>query len=947
MKINIVIPPASVPLITLAAKELRRYLFILGEDLPQITHTASKKGNNFILMSQTTPFPMESICDLDYSGLKPDGFMLKLSSQYPNTFCFTGLKDISVLYAVYHYLELLGIRFHLHGDILPDFRTHKQLWLNSLETVQNPLFSIRGILPFHDFPEGPDWWNKEHYFSVLTQLTKLKANFIGFHSYPENLTSNSGHTGEPLVWIGCPEDFLPDGSIKTSYPAQHYKTTESSFGYPAAKTSEYVCGTGNIFESDCYCADYMMEYQDQFYSQDVHAENLSPFLYNDLFNTYGKFLGDVFAYANKLSIKSCIGSEVPLKVPSLVKKQLKIKNTPSKKDIFKLYCGIFERIANTHPLDYYWLWTPESWTWNGNTDKELSDTLQDFQCALEAHMQTASTFQLALCGWTLGPIQDRNLFDRYLPATVPFSCINRTVGLDPVEPAFCKLSARDSWAVPWMEDDAAMISPQLWVGRMRRDAYDARKYGCTGLLGIHWRTRIISPNVKSLLNSAWDQSWAVSLPDGIIQEGYQGEHSESELHPEQNGIYHTSRNNLSGYTLTIPTGCWDVELIFQKTNCELNIRINYTTLSSIKLNDKNHRVTLFNILLDQNAPMELEFTPINGIINLSAIIVKGYAESNQFHKKLWIRKINCGGNAFEDYENDLPKYKKNSRFAPVKDFYQDFAFTEFGDSIGLKAAHIFSDIDCHLPRPSRWTNGPGSITINERSWNLIKKEYTFVDAFSSLEPLVIGKGNLARYSFWLHSFQAMKITAKIGCFYADFLKTVKDKQSEKALQDYTDLILLVEELCKHLLLCIETPGDMGVLANIQQRSILPMIKNCKKLLLGWYPELPDPNPELFHLPTKLVIPTVQTLLQKGEDFHLKLIVIGGTKETPIFSYRILGDTIYKNIPFQKRKRWVYHITLPCSSIMDDFEYHITLKDKTTTLYYPENELHPDQSVLFF
>ena len=41
---------------------------------------------------------------------------------------------------------------------------------------------------------------------------------------------------------------------------------------------------------------------------------------------------------------------------------------------------------------------------------------------------------------------------------------------------------------------------------MRRDAADARKYGCTGLMGIHWRTRILGPNVSALAKAAWDQT---------------------------------------------------------------------------------------------------------------------------------------------------------------------------------------------------------------------------------------------------------------------------------------------------------------------------------------------------------------------------------------------------------------------------------------------------------
>ena len=73
------------------------------------------------------------------------------------------------------------------------------------------------------------------------------------------------------------------------------------------------------------------------------------------------------------------------------------------------------------------------------------------------------------------------------------SCINRKVGNTPVEPGFAKVQGRPKWAIPWMEDDPGLTMPQLWAARMRRDAADARKYGCTGLMGIHWRTRILGP----------------------------------------------------------------------------------------------------------------------------------------------------------------------------------------------------------------------------------------------------------------------------------------------------------------------------------------------------------------------------------------------------------------------------------------------------------------------
>ena len=45
-----------------------------------------------------------------------------------------------------------------------------------------PLFALRGIQPFHDFPEGPDWWNRDQYLAMIGQLPKLRMNFFGLHT---------------------------------------------------------------------------------------------------------------------------------------------------------------------------------------------------------------------------------------------------------------------------------------------------------------------------------------------------------------------------------------------------------------------------------------------------------------------------------------------------------------------------------------------------------------------------------------------------------------------------------------------------------------------------------------------------------------------------------------------------------------------------------------------
>ena len=39
------------------------------------------------------------------------------------------------------------------------------------------------------------------------------------------------------------------------------------------------------------------------------------------------------------------------------------KNPDDPAVVQELYEGMFRRIGQTHPLDYYWFWTPEGWTW--------------------------------------------------------------------------------------------------------------------------------------------------------------------------------------------------------------------------------------------------------------------------------------------------------------------------------------------------------------------------------------------------------------------------------------------------------------------------------------------------------------------------------------------------------------------------------------------------------
>ncbi|MHC4623823.1 MAG: hypothetical protein ACYS4W_07960 [Planctomycetota bacterium] len=497
----------------LAAREIRRYLYLRTAELLPIleSHTELPAQTHLIVVGQKGRAVVGHLTAKDaalkssVASLGAQQHRLKtVNIENRRVVLIAGGDPVGTLYGAYRFIEHVGVRYYLHGDTVPDARI--PLDLPQLDERGEPLFELRGIQPFHDFPEGPDWWSTDDYKAIIAQLAKLRMNFIGLHTYPEG-----GHGPEPTVWIGLAEDVEPEGKVKFSYVSSYANSLRGTWGYAPKKTGEYAFGADQLFERDDYGPEVM---------SGMVPLPKTPEESNELFNRVGNMLREAFEYAHALGIKTCVGTETPLTIPKAVKEHIeaKGKNPSDPFVVEQLYEGMFGRITKAYPLDYYWLWTPEGWTWAGAKEEQVLATQRDLLTAAGAVEDVKAPFTLATCGWVLGPPQDRARFDKVLPKDMPFSCINRNVGFEPVEPNFARLEGRPKWAIPWLEDDPAMIIPQLWAGRMRRDAADALSYGCTGLFGIHWRTRILGPNVSALARAAWEHAgWKVEITDEKTQ----------------------------------------------------------------------------------------------------------------------------------------------------------------------------------------------------------------------------------------------------------------------------------------------------------------------------------------------------------------------------------------------------------------------------------------------
>lgn len=938
----IVCPTDAPALQRFAAREARRYVYqCTGALLP-------------IVPELTAGDRIQLTVDED---LDPQAYALRTSDEGGvRALGLHGGSGAALLYAVYHFAEHLGARFYLHGDSLPD--PQRPFALPKLDEIHAPLFNLRGIQPFHDFPEGPDWWNPEDYKAIIAQLPKLRMNFIGFHTYPENRPN-----AEPTVWIGLPEDVNPDGSAGFAYSAIYYNTAlPVGWGFQARDTGAYACGAGALYDRNDYGSEIMRGLTPRPDTPEEHLE---------VFRRAGALFKDAFTLARTLGVRTCMGTETPLVTPRLVYQRLpknhltglvpeggriatfttdfantdddplyqavrfdlaayrcrvpngayevtlrfcepaytragarvfgvRIENEPvlSGLDVFaragantaldytcenvtvddgvldvefvkevefpciaaiavtgeqgawkvncgggayedyaadagsalvpveqrqELYRGIFTRIQRTHPLDYYWLWTPETWTWQDVPRHEVERTIGDLEAAYAALDETGASFRLATCGWVLGPQYDRAHLDNVLPKDVAMSCINRQVGHDPVEPGFANVEGRPQWAIPWLEDDPAMTSIQLWAGRMRRDAQDALAYGCTGLMGIHWRTRILAPNVAALAKAAWDQS--------------------------------------------------------------------------------------------------------------------GWPEP-------------------EAAEPGEPP-----RHLPAQDFYTDWAAHEFGLEAGVEAAAILARIDGDLPRPSDWVGGPGGYKPDATPWEEVKASYGFVDEFAALRPKVKGKANLERFDYWLNNFAFLRATGRMRCdwhaFNTAFEAAGKAATPEKkarrardhALPARIQLVKTVTNAYEHLLATVTTTGAMGTVTNLEQHTFPGMLHEPAEKLEALLGEpLPDDAflPKRYTGPPRLVVTTRRGAIEEEEALPLKAVVLDhAPPQRAAVHWRPLGMGPFQQLPMRVTARNTCRATLPATDIgARDIEYYVEAETENgTTLRWPAAAPRMNQAVV--
>jgi hypothetical protein len=160
--------------------------------------------------------------------------------------------------------------------------------------------------------------------------------------------------------------------VKAAYPSSWFTTLRGNWGYEVKPTGDYAHGAAWLFHRGGYGSDVM--------------EDLAPQPWNGedartLFARAADVLKDAFTFARRLGTRTCGGTETPIVVPKALGERLskagRRGDDPATTRL--LYEGMFRRVAQSYPLDYFWLWTPEGWTWEGVTDADVRTTLDDIR----------------------------------------------------------------------------------------------------------------------------------------------------------------------------------------------------------------------------------------------------------------------------------------------------------------------------------------------------------------------------------------------------------------------------------------------------------------------------------------------------------------------------------------------------------------------------------------
>lgn len=432
----------------------------------------------------------------------PEGYALRLldggggNGGGDPTIAVVGSDEAGAVYGVYALLEeAYGCGFYLGSEVVPTGTA--SLVPDRLDVRRSPAFATRGLLPWYDFLSGPSAWNLADYRLYVDRMVRMGLNFLGLHVYSKG----------PVTRSQGAEPFLSFTYHGVGHDAELDTTQTARWGYLPMRTSDFAFGTDRYFAGEVLGAD-------------AAVQAVGPV---DAAVRAKALLRAALTYAKERGLRVCVGFE-PAAIPEEILRALpeNAKRTirpviaeEASEEVLDLRSEAAREILrrrlddllDTYPMvDAVWLWQNEDAAWTARrpgSDNEVLPFDASYLNQAYDHLNArAPGVRLVVSGW--GAVHGH--FDELhaaLPADVPFSALNHYLGASPTDDVYGRLDGRSRWPIPWLEDDATLWHPQYHLHRFHNDVTRAHQFGCDGMIGIHWRTRVIDHTAAYFARALW------------------------------------------------------------------------------------------------------------------------------------------------------------------------------------------------------------------------------------------------------------------------------------------------------------------------------------------------------------------------------------------------------------------------------------------------------------
>jgi len=410
-----------------------------------------------------------------------------------------GATPQAVLYGVFDFLERQGAFFGLDGELYP-LEPAKALALPPAGQpwAGQPRFKVRGLNPWPNFLNSIAVFNREDFRTYLEAMMRMRFNTLGMHVFSESMPISSGFPGTAQYY----DSYLSFEYGNVGHLSSTDTTTANRWGYLAQRTSTFGMGAPDLYDGEVFGSEATTQARSCW-----EAAELAQQLWRESFK-----------YAQQLGVRVGLGFE-PYQIPDeifnaappearYVAKDPKIPgpridpDSVTARDILEARLG---RLLETYPtVDYVWLWETEGMNWASQKDNVPFSTTP-FKQAHDFLRRHAPQKRIVLSGWG-GVARHFAHFHKELPGDIIFSSLNDNLGWDPVSEVYGKLEDRERWAIPWLEDDPAMWLPQFHVYRNHEYMDQAEQLGCAGVLGLHWRHRIMDADAALNARYSWDKT---------------------------------------------------------------------------------------------------------------------------------------------------------------------------------------------------------------------------------------------------------------------------------------------------------------------------------------------------------------------------------------------------------------------------------------------------------